>query len=278
MSSSAVDWSELVIGEWLSRLDRMALKRFGQQVLADEAVNHVLDKLAADNWSALSGYQGKAQPTSYLNVIAANLLEEFSRSKFGRPRPPVWLKKNGHLWVSIWRQVCLERQLTGQVLFNRINDDCSRDYLEDIIRVIKARMPWCGVKHQDIPSDYLEYGTAIADSGDALTNSAPGESAADDLEELLLVIRLLIDPDAEAHDAKIDSVLAIADRLREATALSDQELLILRMVFVERIKQGVVADTFGLKPYQLSKQLKALMGRLRKGLETAGFDREEFFA
>jgi len=277
---TGVDWSRVVVSDWISRLDRMALRRFGQQVLAEEAVNHVLEKLAADNWSALSGYQGKAQPISYLNVIATHLLEEFSRSKFGRPRPPLWLKKNGELWVSIWRQVCLERQLAGQVLFNRTSGDCSRAYLENIIRVIKARMPWCGVKHREIPADYLEYGTESDESGGELSGSDPSESLDDSLEELLLVIRLLIDPDAKLeHDATL-SIAAVRDsvnRLREAAALSDQELLVLRLVFIERVKQGVVAENLGLKPYQLSKQLKALMARLREGLESSGINREAFF-
>lgn len=275
--SFSVDWSGLVMGDWLSRLDRMALKRFGRQVIADEAVNHVLERLSADNWAALDGYGGKSRPMSYLNVVAANFLEEFARSKFGRPRPPVWLKRNGHLWVSIWRQVCLERQLTGQVIFNRTSDDCSRAYIEDIIRVIKARMPWCGVKHREIPADYLD--TGEPDAEPQPEGDAPGED--NPLEELLLVIRLLIDPDAGIRGEAGVSAGEIRDlvsRLRESAALSDQELLILRMVFIERIKQGVVAANFGLKPYQLSKQLKALMGRLRAGLEASGFNREEFFA
>ncbi len=271
-----MDWAGLVMGDWMARLDRMALRRFGQQVIADEAVNHVLERLSADNWAALTGYRGKSQPVSYLNAVAANFLEEFARRKYGRPRPPVWLKRNGHLWVSIWRQVCLERQLTGQVIFNRSSADCSRAYLEDIIRVIKARMPWCGVKHQEIPADYLDTGAAsgtaaAADDGDDIDNNS--------LEEQLLVVRLLLDPDAVSDAVAASAAIqARVASLRDAAALSDHELLILRLIFIERIKQGVVATNLGLKPYQLSRQLKALLARLRAGLEASGFSREEFFA
>ncbi|MAF83539.1 MAG: hypothetical protein CL797_05490 [Chromatiales bacterium] len=277
---SSFDWSSLVLGDWIARLDRMALKRFGEQVIADEAVNHVLEKLSANNWSALGGYKNKSKPINYLNVVATHLLEEFSRMKFGRPRPPVWLKKNGHLWVSIWRQICLERRVAGQVVFNWINEERSKEYLENIVRLIKARMPWCGVKRQEIPSSYLEKDGESPPFDVEDTRSFQETQKNEDLEELLLIIRLLIDPESdftgitESQTAKINNIVT---QLHKELELSDSELLMLKMVFIERIKQGLVAKAFDLKPYQLSKRLKALMMRLRSGLGAVGFDKEQFF-
>ncbi len=269
------DWSRLVLGDWVHRLEKMALKRFGSQTLADEAVNHVLDKLSADNWSVLSGYKEKARPTTYLNVVASHILEEFSRKKFGRPRPPLWLQRNGHLWVSLWRQLCLERRAVEEVFLSWINPERSREYIASIVQTIKARMPWCGVKEEEIPASYLE-----SDSGQAysLEEAVPVEHAEGeaDLEELLLIIWMFVSgksPSTTLTPQQLESAQRVVDSLKETLDFSAEEMLALKLVYIDRVKQLRVAELLGVKPYKLNKQLKALVARLRAALEELGFEK-----
>lgn len=278
-SSQTVDWSSLVLSDWINRLDRMALKRFGQQVIADEAVNHVLEQLAANNWAVLDGYQNRAQPKTYLNVVATHLLEEFSRKKFGRPRPPQWLKRNGHLWVSIWKQLCLERQQNSQVIFNWLSAERSRDYIESIVSAIKARVPWCGVKTEEVPTSALARDDEQGDFEIVDQRSADPEPQ-DTLEELLLVIRLLLISETALPgiDAlQLQRVRSVTKALNDELKLSVEERLVMKMVFIDRIKHKLVAEGLGLKPYQLSKRLSALYARLREAIEKTGFEKDSVF-
>lgn len=278
-SSQTVDWSGLVLSDWIDRLDRMALSRFGQQLIADEAVNHVLERLAANNWSVLDGYENRAKPKAYLNVVATHLLEEFSRKKFGRPRPPQWLKRNGHLWVCIWKQLCLERQQNSQVIFNWLSAERSREYLESIVSVIKARVPWCGVKTEEVPTSAL----AREDGQEAfeLTDPRPADPEPQDtLEELLLVIRLLLTSETALPGIDVEQlqrVRSVTDALNDELKLSVEERLIMKMAFIDRIKHKLIAEGLGLKPYQLSKQLSALYVRLRGAIEKTGFEKDHVF-
>ena len=91
MEQSAQQWQVRVLSEaWLSKIDVKASKRFSQKGLAEEAAAYVLDYLSADNWARCRQYSGKASIEGYLNRLVSNALEDFSRKRFSRPRPPTW--------------------------------------------------------------------------------------------------------------------------------------------------------------------------------------------
>ena len=75
-----LDWHKLVLTtEWLERIDRLALRRFGQPGLAEEAAAYVLDGLADGDWAVCRHYSGRSRPEHYLLTVINNLFEEFSR-------------------------------------------------------------------------------------------------------------------------------------------------------------------------------------------------------
>jgi len=87
--SSDVDWKSLVFESgWMQKLDQLAAKRFGAGGLAEEAGNYVIEQLSNDNWASLTSFKGQCKPETYLHTVTNNYLEEFSRKRFGRPRPP----------------------------------------------------------------------------------------------------------------------------------------------------------------------------------------------
>lgn len=87
----------------------MAARRFGQGVVAEEAALAVIDGLRADNWRRMRGYNEQAVLTTFIRVLTARLLEDFARKRFGRSRPPLWVKTFGGIWSILFTALCLER-------------------------------------------------------------------------------------------------------------------------------------------------------------------------
>lgn len=146
-NASEPDWPTLVLDKsFMESLDRMAKRRFGQDASAEECASYVLECLSENEWQKCRQFQGRSKPSTFLVSVSNNLIEEFSRKRYGRPRPPVWLKEQGDLWVKLWRTVCLERQLVPSVVERFCRDGIrTMDKVNSVIRVIKARIPNCGI-------------------------------------------------------------------------------------------------------------------------------------
>ncbi len=147
-----MDWQAFVFdpnNHWIERLERRSKQRFLDGNLADEAMNYALKALSDDNWARLQQYQSKAKPGTYLLTLYNNLLEDFSRKKFGYPRPPVWLQKLGEQWVSLWRRLCLEREPVESLL---VCYQAIEESIQDMIRAIKAKLPDCGIAQVSVAS------------------------------------------------------------------------------------------------------------------------------
>ncbi len=87
----------------------MAVRRFGEGVLAEEAALAVIDGLRADNWYRLTAYNEKATFATFIRTLTVRLLEDFARKRFGRVRPPLWVKTFGGIWEKLFTALCLER-------------------------------------------------------------------------------------------------------------------------------------------------------------------------
>jgi len=98
----------------LKIIDQMAEKRFPDSTIADDAYNYVLDELENKTW--LEGKKCNGRLSTYFRTVVSNAIEDFSRKKFGRPRPPAWIKNNGALWVEVFKKLCLERMSITDVL------------------------------------------------------------------------------------------------------------------------------------------------------------------
>ncbi|MAZ89292.1 MAG: hypothetical protein CL693_16805 [Cellvibrionaceae bacterium] len=286
---SEIDWAALVFEPaWLQQLDRLALKRFAQQGLAEEASSHVIHRLSEDNWAACQHYGGRAKPNTYLLTLTHNFLEEFSRQRFGRPRPPEWLKREGELWVRIWKMICLERQLVASVIDNlTYNDRRDTGFVQSIIRTIKARLPWCGSSAREIPAECFDCGI---DGTEAPDSSHPGisdQSTESRLQQheweealLLLAEHLLSEDSAKqaSTDANCPSNSSMnmpspnqeqLAQLRQQMNLEPQERLLLKMVYQQGLKLNLVAKSLNMPSYQPGRLLKGIHQRIAEALRQA---------
>ena len=99
-----MDWGAILFSPiTYNGLEQLALKRFWMnKSVSEEAFNYCLEKLTENNWHRLRNYQNKAKPQTFLYSVSTNLLEDFSRKKYGRIRKPTIVKVNGIIWSNMW--------------------------------------------------------------------------------------------------------------------------------------------------------------------------------
>jgi len=91
----------------------------------------------------------------------------------------------------------------------------------------------------------------------------------------LLVIRDLANNEFShgINDDITESVQQIVGTLKQSIELSGQDILILKLVYLEGMKQADVSKFLDIKPYQLNRRIKSILGKIRTALEeTDGFE------
>lgn len=286
-TASQQNWPELVFApEFMAAINKLAVKRFGQGSLAEEAGTYVIEYLSHNHWEKCQSYQGKSQTTTFLYTLSTHALEEFSRKRFGRPRPPTWLHELGEMWIKLWRSLCLERQALPS-LVDRFARRGFREpqAVEQAARVIKARIPTCGQSNRD---------TELADDIDRLSDVQQAEAAhCDSVQpefenpfhaELLMMLNAICDSGVQAEDfasdgsARFDRLASRQqeklEKLRTALAMNDQEKIMLRMIYVEGLSKSATSKALGLPAHQAGRIVNEALERIAAALRHCGLDME----
>jgi len=282
------NWNEVVFqSDWLQNLDKLALKRFADQTLAEEATEYVVSRMSMDNWQLLEGFNGRSKPETYLYTVIHSQFEEFSRKRFGRPRPPLWLNRQGELWVRIWKEICLERQLDISVIerLSQIKTH-SMAFLKEIVRTIRARIPCCGESRRQEqavsnPEESLQHamqgGDAMNDNGlsDNTTLEPDRQLQWVCYQEFLKTLNLLLQgetlPVSAAKETGQQEALV---QFQKKCKLNAEEALLLRMIFQDGIKKKVAAKSLGIKPYELTRTINQTLERIRNSIREANLEIE----
>jgi RNA polymerase sigma factor (sigma-70 family) len=272
-----INWSALVFEPaFMSNITKVAVKRFGDDVLSEECASFVLEGLASDNWKRCQAFKGQSKPTTFLYTIASNLVEEFARKKFGRPRPPTWLKNQGDLWVALWKAICLERQFVASVV-DRFCQNGLRTAatIEHSITVIKARIPSCG-QPGFCERSYDEIEELSDRSGMATSannNYMEGET------EVLNTVRVTLESIMSEHPAQLAEVEENGEQssfdisaLRKLLSLTDQERVLLRMIYFDGVSKQKAAVAIGLPPHKGGRVVNAVLSRIQKAVSDCGLD------
>lgn len=286
-----VDWQTLVVDQnWLEKLDVITSRRFGNSALAEESASYVIEKLSENNWGRLKCFKGNSSPRTFLYSTAINLVEEFSRIKFGRPRPPAWLERRGKVWVDVWKKLCLERQDKDWVIDSvSYFHDFKVHKISEIICYIKSKFPWCGVVHQEVPlSMFLRDGESASENNleelveykqplDSLSKCKYEDAALMAFSILCGNAFLNID---DVKNGSCPESVWLLDKLSDIQAaidLRDDEYLLLKMYFVDGVKQKDIASMLGLSASKLSRQLKSLLVRIERAFVESGVSAEDVF-
>ncbi|MDI9245942.1 hypothetical protein [Marinobacter sp. CHS3-4] len=277
-------WAERVLDPtFTGYVEKMARRRFGQDVLAEEATNYVLEELSEENWQRCRQYRGQSQVKTFLVSLASNLIEEFSRKRFGRPRPPVWLKAQGELWVRLWKMVCLERQPVPTVV-DRLTLSGQRtvETVKQSIRVIKARIPTCGQGGAgECATDDIQ---SWSDATGLVSRDIPAGTRVEQQATVLfrrLISSLESDADelAPLEDEAIPEPMdtEVTEKLRalhEQLQLDDEETVLLKMVFVDGLTKSKAARALGKPGHYGGRRINAALDRLLEAFRACDLDLE----
>ncbi len=219
----------------MDKLRNFANKRFGETVLAEEAYTVAFDKLTDPAWqqTRLKSFKGTCSPQGFLFSIYRNLLEDYGRHKYGKPRPPEWVKRLGPLWVKIYKLLCLER-LVPDAILSRLQTEITdniKTFVETAVEEIRERVNHCGKKSGEVPYDFSE----SDDSGMlGRSNTIKSEERLDEktLHSILSVLKVIfcMDTGSDGSDCKFKPE-DIKTFSSFSLNLSPEEKLLLRMVY-----------------------------------------------
>lgn len=269
----------------MEAVDKLTIRRFGEGSLAQESSTYVLEYLSEDDWKRCSSFQGKSNPRTFLVSLTSNAIEEFSRKRFGRPRPPSWLQELGESWIKLWRGLCLERQPLAAIV-DRFTERGFR-LAEDVVqaaKVIKARIPSCGLSSRD--TEGVEDIDGLSDSMQTQSMDSCGSETPEFenpfMAELIMMIQAVTDdepdndnlkfPKAQRYDALASRYADKLQAFKSALELSDQEKIMLRMIHVEGLSKTATSKALGLPAHATGRIVNEALTRIAQGLQDCGLE------
>ena len=185
--------------------------------------------------------------------------------------------------------LCLERRLP-QTVVDLLCADKLREAntVQSVIQTVKARLPGCGESAREIASQPIGQGEDQIAAEDRIAEFHTPETiiAADHLRDVLHMLGNLLNKNQhpEANDAvveRVESMVHKADvqqttKLGNVLKLSDQEWVILRMVYQDGMKLKAVAACLGLKDHEPGRIMKTTLPRIAASLRKLGVDMENF--
>lgn len=258
------DWKEKTLDQW-KLINTLSLKRFGDRPLAEQAALAVMERLLENDGLRVKSYGGKAPFAAYIGAISWRLLEDFSRSKFGRRRPPQWIRNLGGIWLQLYRLLCLERiEIREAVeLIDQAEAAASTADIDAAAWRIRQEVVDCG-SHQALE---VEEGPAYGASPSGSDQVAQVEN--EQKEELFrLLFSVLTDTGDELVEADLGKLSGVS------MALKPEEKLMLKLIYQDDVGVSRAAAMLGYNRDQMNGRLRRLLDRIRARFEQADLHRE----
>lgn len=240
------------------------MRRFGEGSLAEEAALAVIDGLRADDWQRLRLYDGKAALAAFVRTLTSRLLEDFARKRFGRVRPPLWVKTFGGIWEKLFTALCLERLPVSEaveVVLQR-QATAGKSEIESAAYQLLARIPDCGM-HRGLEVAYEEENATDMHHGDPGMDGAVEERQKKELLEAIFELVL------GTRDGVISDALLTKINQMEIH-LSPEEKLLLKLCYQDGLGVAQAGELLGLTRFQAHGKKRRLLARLKVEFERTG--------
>ncbi len=257
-------------------LENLAGKRFPHENLAHEAFLYLVNRLEEGEWGRVRAFRGDSGFKTFLAVVARRVFEDFSREKFGRFRPPLWLKKQGVLFVEVYRMLCHERLTVSDVLHTLADPRQGlRDpaVVEEAVAVILSRITDCGqYRGEPLPTDMEALGNHqnLHPELHQLTPEAY-LSALERVGLIELIAHCLIQKPSTTDPGRLDPLVQeFVSRLQ----MTSEERLLLKAVYQDGLTVSAAGRLLGWNRNQASGRHRRLMEKIHGALEQSGLARE----
>jgi hypothetical protein len=249
-----------VFEHW-GQLDALAKRRFPKdENLAHEALLYVLKNLEADDWRQVCTWRGSGHFLPFMTTLASRLLTDFTRTKFGHLRKPVWLaEKSDPLWDLAYRLLIVENYTRHEVIERLSLGEPQRErwFIEEVVTTIRRRCP----REPQYREPSTEAGAEQAD-----VELSPEEQLRIQEKEVLEALSAYLQGDAPSITPRVSELLA---RLKGYLHLSEEDRLLLKLRYQEGLKMAAIVQLLNLQgdPY---KRLNKLIAQLRQACQEVG--------
>ncbi|MGE4561248.1 MAG: hypothetical protein AB7E77_13675 [Desulfobulbus sp.] len=260
-------WQQQALAHWPT-INRLAGRRFPQGELAEEAALFVMDKLAENDWQRLRAFSGQSTLATYLAAVALRLLEDFARRRFGRIKPPLWIRRLGGIWETLFRLLCLERFSPAEAVeILTTRQACAASVAEKAAYQLLGEIPNCGSYHGEE--------TELPDDLPSTDEHNPGTMPEKTLEQeereqcLAALARIIFEEDHVAGKTRL-----LERVLRTEISLEPRERLLLKLCFRDGVAVAEAGRMLGWNRHQAHGRLRRLLQRLRRDFAAAGLEQE----
>jgi hypothetical protein len=260
-------WRKQALAHW-DLINRMAGRRFPQAALAEEAALFVMEGLARDDWRRLRAFTGRSTLTTYVGALTLRLLEDFARARFGRVKAPLWIRRLGGIWMTLFRLLCLERFSPDEaVALVGDRQPGTATAAEEAAYRLLGEIPSCG-EHQGESSEFCEETTLPTAEADCSVQEQQLEQG--ERTQLFSVLgRIFFDGAREDRNPRV------LERLEGVgIRLDPQERLLLQLCYRDGVAVAEAGRMLGLNRHQAHGRLRRLLDRLRQDFAAAGLEEE----
>ncbi|MGB3210849.1 MAG: hypothetical protein WBB19_09125 [Desulforhopalus sp.] len=257
------DWNKKTLAHWKT-INNMAIRRFGEGVLAEEAALAVIDELRANNWRKVRAYSEKATFESFLGTLTVRLLEDFARKRFGRVRPPLWVKTFGGIWEKLFTALCLERLTVNEAVevVGQRQVVATSTEIADAAYQLLARIPDCGM-HQGLEVPFDEENSPDGDFGEPVLCRPIEDKQKRELFEAIFEF-VLRGSGIEVADGLLKKFNQLEIRLLP------EEKLLLKLCYQDGLGVVKAGEMLGMNRFQAHGKKRRLLARLKKEFERTG--------
>ena len=260
-------WKEQALAHW-DQINRMALRRYPQAELAEEAALFVMERLAEDDWRRLRSFTGRSTFTTYLGAVTLRLLEDFSRQRFGRVKPPLWIRRLGGIWLRLFRLLCQERYSPADAIAILCTlQPSNAATVETATYQLLGEIPSCGEYHGE--QTELNEETLLPNT-DQECSAQEHQYEEEERRQLFLSLgRVLFSNQPTEQTPRLLERLAAV-----GASLPTKERLLLKLCYRDGVAVTEAGRMLGWNRFQVHGRLRRLLQRLRQDLVTAGLDKE----
>ncbi|MGH8533383.1 MAG: hypothetical protein ACREV1_11840, partial [Gammaproteobacteria bacterium] len=203
----------------------------------------------------------------FLSTLAARMLMDFSRARFGHIRRPAWLvEKQDPLWDTAYRLLMVERWSRHETIEQLLLGHPKRErwFIDEVVGTIRTRC-----SDQALPvAQPADAGLEQADEG-----SGPDTELMIQNKEMVEALQGYLQGEGDSDGPACLRVSELLARLRGLLDLTEEDRLLLRLRYRDGLTMPAIARLLQLEgdPY---KRINKLIAQLRKACQRAGYTRE----
>ncbi len=237
------DAKQLVFDQW-KFLGRLAERRFpNDDSMAQGALMFVLEKLETDHWKRVRAWEGQGAFHTFLAVLTARLMTDYTRSKFGHHRTPTWINnKNDTAWTKAYQLIIFQnhsRQDAIEILAVTYRGR-ERWYFEEMVATILAKnnRPARAIESQ-VPIDAVEDTSCCFES--------PEQDSKISEKALLEAVIGYLSSNGDSSDNENEEVKRMLSLLNIELSMSEEDKLILKMRYCDGMTITAITKALHLK-------------------------------